>query len=153
MIDRQLEAVKLAAQLTLHVGRRSRTAHGLQVVAALGLDRHQSGHALYVLAAELGRKGGVVAMAGPRWTIASAHGPGLAGVLATSLFVRLHDHWALGMETSWTRGTHVDALHLMPQLHAPLGAHAKLQLGLGAHRDGMLGGWGAVAGLRLVVER
>jgi len=152
MLDRRLEAIKLATQLTLHVSSRSRTAQGILVATALGLDRHQSAHALYVLAAELGRHGGLVTMIGPRWSVSPSHGPELGALLAASIFVSARNHHALGLEASWIRSAHTDELHLMPQAHLPLGRHARLQLGVGAHHEGMLG-WGAVAGLRVIVER
>ncbi len=153
MLDHRVQAIKLATQLTLHGSSRSRVAHGIQVAATLGLDRHESVHGLHVLAAELGRRGGLVTMIGPRWTTSPAHGSGLSLLLNAALFVSLRRSHAVGIEASWARGLREGELELLPQAHVRLGHHARLQLGVGARHESIGGRWLAVAGLRLIVER
>lgn len=44
-------------------------------------------------------------------------------------------------------------LTVLPQVHLRIGAHVRVQLGVGAHHTSASARWGAVAGVRLIVER
>lgn len=148
---RRLEAVKLAAQITLPVRRRGRFAQGVQVAAESMLDGGEVAHGVYVVSLAASRRVGLVGMAGPRLRT-GARTP-LALLLAGSIFASPRRGPTVGLEVDWASGPGLGELTVLPQVHVPLGSRARLQLGIGADRSGERRRWALDLAARLVVER
>lgn len=151
VLGARLEAVKVAAQITLPVRSRGRFAHGVQAAAEVLLDHDEILHGLYVMSVAWTRRVGFVGMAGPR--LRTGAWARVELLLNGSLFVSLRHGSALGVEVDWAGGPGQSDVLALPQLHVPLGSHARLQLGVGADRSGRLDRWALDVGARLVFER
>lgn len=151
MLERRLEAVKLAAQITLPVRRRGRFAHGVQAAAEMMLDGGEIVHGLYVVSVAASRRVGFVGMVGPR--LRTGRSMPVSLLLDGSVFVTPRRGPTLGLEVDWARGPGYRDVSVLPQLHVDLGSRVRLQLGVGAHRSGAHGRWALEVAARFIVQR
>ncbi len=159
LVDRELEAVKLALQGTLPSPWRSFT-HGWQVFAEVGLEAGQTdGVGVYLLGQRFAARWSYLVMAGAKVPILGAgqmhleeEPRGDASALANvSLFVDVREWQTWGIETNAAvSGAGHWTVRVFPQVHLQLGERIRFQLsaGMEAQADAI----SALFALRGIVE-
>lgn len=152
MVDRHLEALKLALQGTLPSDRFGHFAHGWQTFAEVSLDNgHTDAVLLYVFGHRLTRSWSYLTMIGARSTASKGGLSDWATVLNSSLFVDVREWWTAGLESNTWLDQHGEwRLRLLPQVHLQLSEHVRIQLGAGA--EAQPSGLTPVVGTRFIME-
>lgn len=147
----ELVAVKLALQSTFPPGGR-RWVHGWQTIGEVGLSGVWGEISwLYLLAGRFSRRVSGLMIVGPRFDVHDGDPLEVFGLVNPSLFVDVTEAVTLGFETNLGVGKGALEVDLLPQFHAQLSEHVRLQLGVGASRsDG--GRWGALISFRAILE-
>lgn len=153
-VGRELEIVKLSAQITALRFRGRRPAHGVLLTAGLPVHGDAVVQATHVLAARLGRRASLVTQIGPHLAIHGASRRMTVGLVGSaSAFVALRDGSAIGLEVGAAHDTARTTLELFPQVHVHVAPHVKLQLGVGVRAALRERELTAIAGARIIIER
>lgn len=133
MVDRELVAVKMAAQYTLP-SSSERFAHGLQGIVEGELHQPGAHTSLLYLSGLRLKRWSLFAMTGWRgaFTEGTTHHEALFN---PSVFVDVHETVTLGLENNIALGEVLD-YRLLPQVHWQISQHVRLQTGPGLHWDG-----------------
>lgn len=152
MLNRELEAVKIALQGTLPNGQARAFTHGWQTFAEVSLDDGRTdGVLLYMFGHRLGRLWSYLTMIGGKATASQQRVSESTALLNASLFVDAREWLTLGTEVNTSVSE--DGIWLVrafPQTHIQLSRHARIQLSAGVdiHEEGAE----PVVGMRLIME-
>ncbi|MFP2961724.1 hypothetical protein ACLEPN_28955 [Myxococcus sp. 1LA] len=142
MENERVAALKTAVQFTFHVDPNRRWAHGIQVLAEHKLGEKETDLALlHIGKARVGERVSLISISGVQG--ARAHESGdvhAAGLVNLSAFYAVAQQVLVGVETNMRLD---DALEfdwmVMPQAHVQINHHARMQVGMGAVKDGPSG--------------
>jgi hypothetical protein len=152
LLDRELEAVKVAFQVTLP-DRTERFTHGVQLIEEYVFDAKAAKTTLlYLFGGRVGRVA-LFSMIGARAITPMSQREHYDALLNPSIYLDVNERLTLGLETnlalSLAASPNLDAL-VLPQLHVQLSRHVRAQLGAGVQVvDGIAYGVGA---MRWVME-
>lgn len=152
LLDRQLEAVKVAVQATLPSGAVHHFTHGLQSFGEVSLDSGETDAVLlYMFGHRFDRTWSYLAMGGAKATVTGGGVRQGQGLLNASLFASPSEVVTWGFETNTSVSLEGDwKLRLFPQIHLQVGKHARIQLAAGT--DLSQGRVDPVLGTRLIME-
>lgn len=147
-VNRELEALKVAGQLTLPaLGRH--LEHGVQAIYAQNLTGQSSTDLLYLFGWRDGEWSGIT-MLGERGQFAPREE--WLSLVNASVFLDAGAHTTVGVEDDLRVGAAgIDELLVLPQVHQAFGEHLAVQAGLGVvwrHAAAAA----AVGSLRLIVQ-
>lgn len=152
MVDRHVEAFKLALQGTLPNGNWSNFAHGWQTFAEIALDdRATDVVLLYMFGNRFHRSWSYLTMIGAKTTASEQSLSGWTALLNPSLFYDAREWLTVGLESNLQMDQ--DGLwlvRLFPQIHIQIGRRARIQLSAGVDIDA--GGVEPLFGTRLIIE-
>jgi hypothetical protein len=152
LLDRELEAVKVAFQITLP-DRADAFAHGVQLIEEYIFDAEAAKTSLlYLFGGRVGRVT-LFAMMGARAITPMNQREHYDALLNPSVYVDVNERLTVGLENnlalSMGQSPTLDAL-ILPQVHVQLSRHVRAQLGAGVQFvDGLAYGVGA---MRWVME-
>jgi hypothetical protein len=152
MVDRNLDAIKLALQGTLPSGGWVDFTHGWQTFAEVSLDDGITEVVLlYMFGHRLGQSWSYLTMVGGESTISADGFSNGKALLNASLFVDPTESMTLGLESNTSLSEHgVWLVRVFPQIHLQLSRRIRIQLtaGLDVSSEGPV----AVLGTRLIME-
>jgi hypothetical protein len=132
----ELEAYKLAGQVTFGTAFRDRYIHGTQVIAEYFVDHEQwELTLLYLGGARLNETWSLLVMVGARTEAGDETGNDTEPLLNVNVFADVGPHLTVGLETNYAGGLGAGSeLLLMPQVHWEVTDHFMIQGGLGVVR-------------------
>lgn len=131
LVDRELEAVKLALQGTLPSPWPDFT-HGWQTFAEIGLDEGNVDTVLlYIWGQRFAGKWSYLNMGGARLSIDRPGPPTAVMLVNSSLFVDAREWQTWGIETNMVAGVDEWAVRVFPQAHFQVNRRFRLQLSVG----------------------
>jgi hypothetical protein len=152
LLDRELEALKVAFQVTLP-DSSERFTHGVQLIEEYIFDAKAARTAvLYLFGGRVGRVA-LFSMIGARAITPMNQREHYDALLNPSVYLDVNERLTLGLETNFAFSLAASASHdalILPQIHVQLSRHIRAQLGAGVQVvDGIAYGVGA---MRWVME-
>lgn len=133
LVDRHLEAIKLAVQGTLPNGHSSNFTHGWQTFAEVSLDDGTTdGVLVYMFGHRFSAMWSYLTIIGAKSTFSDVGLSQTTGLLNASLFASPSELVTLGLESNTSIGAHgAWSVRLFPQIHVQISRHARIQLAAG----------------------
>lgn len=152
LLDRHLEAVKLALQATLPSRGAPAFTHGLQSFGEVSLDDGQTDVVmLYMFGHRFDRTWSYLAMVGAKAALSDEGAKQGQGLINASIFASPSEILTWGLESNTSLSLEGDGqLRVFPQVHIQMGKHARVQLAVGGELSE--GRVDPVLGARLIME-